>query len=38
MLFGTFRMPEGKLPDDYGVTDQAIPSEFGGQLAYPLRH
>jgi sterol desaturase/sphingolipid hydroxylase (fatty acid hydroxylase superfamily) len=37
ILFGTFRMPEGKLPDNYGVHDQAIPSEIGGQLAYPFR-
>ena len=26
ILFGTFRMPEGKLPDNYGVDDQAIVS------------
>ena len=25
ILFGTFRMPENKLPDDYGMDDQAIP-------------
>jgi sterol desaturase/sphingolipid hydroxylase (fatty acid hydroxylase superfamily) len=37
ILFGTFRMPEGELPDNYGVHDQAIPSEIGGQLAYPFR-
>jgi sterol desaturase/sphingolipid hydroxylase (fatty acid hydroxylase superfamily) len=37
MLFGTFRMPEGRLPDNYGVHDQAVPSEIGGQLAYPFR-
>jgi sterol desaturase/sphingolipid hydroxylase (fatty acid hydroxylase superfamily) len=37
VLFGTFRMPENKLPGDYGVTDQTIPSEIGGQLAYPFR-
>jgi hypothetical protein len=37
MLFGTFRMPEDRLPDNYGVADQAIPSEIGGQLAYPFR-
>jgi sterol desaturase/sphingolipid hydroxylase (fatty acid hydroxylase superfamily) len=29
VLFGTFRMPENKLPGDYGVTDQTIPSEIG---------
>jgi sterol desaturase/sphingolipid hydroxylase (fatty acid hydroxylase superfamily) len=39
ILFGTFRMPEGVLPDQYGVDgDQAVPSEIGGQLAYPFRH
>jgi len=38
ILFGTFRMPENKLPDNYGVDDAAIPSELGGQLAYPFRH
>ena len=37
MLFGTFRMPEGRLPDDYGIDDQAFPSEIAGQLAYPFR-
>ena len=25
ILFGTFRMPEGELPDNYGVDDQADP-------------
>ena len=37
MLFGTFRMPDNVLPDHYGVDDKAIPSEIGGQLAYPFR-
>jgi sterol desaturase/sphingolipid hydroxylase (fatty acid hydroxylase superfamily) len=38
LLFGTFRMPEGRLPDNYGVDDQAtFPSEIAGQLAYPFR-
>ena len=38
ILFGTFRMPEGKLPEDYGVdAGQGVPSEIGGQLAYPFR-
>jgi hypothetical protein len=31
-------MPENRLPDNYGVDDQAFPSEIGGQLAYPFRH
>jgi sterol desaturase/sphingolipid hydroxylase (fatty acid hydroxylase superfamily) len=39
ILFGTFRMPEGKLPDNYGVDgDEAVPHEIGGQLVYPFRH
>jgi sterol desaturase/sphingolipid hydroxylase (fatty acid hydroxylase superfamily) len=38
ILFGTFRMPEHELPKAYGVDgEQAIPSEIGGQLAYPFR-
>ena len=37
ILFGTFRMPENRLPEVYGVDDQVIPTEIGGQLAYPFR-
>jgi sterol desaturase/sphingolipid hydroxylase (fatty acid hydroxylase superfamily) len=38
ILFGTFRMPENRLPDQYGVDDQSsFPSEITGQLAYPFR-
>jgi sterol desaturase/sphingolipid hydroxylase (fatty acid hydroxylase superfamily) len=37
MLFGTFRMPDNVLPDHFGVDDPAIPSEIGGQLAYPFQ-
>jgi sterol desaturase/sphingolipid hydroxylase (fatty acid hydroxylase superfamily) len=37
ILFGTFRMPDNVLPDHYGVDDKSIPSEIGGQLAYPFR-
>ena len=37
ILFGTFRMPENELPNAYGVDDTTIPSEIGGQLAYPFR-
>jgi hypothetical protein len=31
-------MPENKLPETYGADDPTIPSEIGGQLAYPFRH
>ena len=37
LLFGTFRMPQNRLPDDYGKDEPAIPSEIAGQLAYPFR-
>jgi len=38
ILFGTFRMPEGRLPDNYGIDEQAtFPNEIAGQLAYPFK-
>ena len=38
LLFGTWYMPEGRLPDNYGIDDQAtFPNEIAGQLAYPFR-
>jgi len=37
VMFGTFRMPEGRLPQDYGKDEATMPKEFGGQLAYPFR-
>src|ERR1700738_1165066 len=37
VLFGTFRMPENELPEDYGMDEPAMPTEFAGQLAYPFR-
>jgi sterol desaturase/sphingolipid hydroxylase (fatty acid hydroxylase superfamily) len=38
ILFGTWRMPEGVLPDNYGVDDQeSFPTEIAGQIAYPFR-
>ena len=38
MLFGTFRMPKGELPQDYGKDEATMPKEIAGQLAYPFRH
>ncbi|MGY4412645.1 sterol desaturase/sphingolipid hydroxylase (fatty acid hydroxylase superfamily) [Bradyrhizobium sp. LB7.1] len=38
VLFGTFRMPAGELPQDYGKDEATMPKEIGGQLAYPFRH
>jgi sterol desaturase/sphingolipid hydroxylase (fatty acid hydroxylase superfamily) len=38
LLFGTFRLPEGRLPDNYGIDEQSsFPTEIAGQLAYPFR-
>jgi sterol desaturase/sphingolipid hydroxylase (fatty acid hydroxylase superfamily) len=38
VLFGTFYMPEHKLPAVYGVADRSFPRSFGGQMVYPFRH
>ena len=38
LMFGTFYMPENKLPDAYGIADQSFPEGFGGQMMYPFRH
>jgi sterol desaturase/sphingolipid hydroxylase (fatty acid hydroxylase superfamily) len=37
VLFGTFRMPDGKLPEAYGKDEAAMPSGIIGQLAFPFR-
>ena len=37
LLFGTFYMPKGELPDRFGVHDKQFPTGFLGQLAYPFR-
>jgi sterol desaturase/sphingolipid hydroxylase (fatty acid hydroxylase superfamily) len=36
-LFGTFYMPEDKLPKEYGIDDKKFPESFGSQLIYPFR-
>jgi hypothetical protein len=30
-------MPDGRLPENYGKDEAAMPREIGGQLAYPFR-
>jgi sterol desaturase/sphingolipid hydroxylase (fatty acid hydroxylase superfamily) len=35
-MFGTFYMPEGKLPENFGVEDDALVEGYGSQLAYPF--
>ena len=37
LLFGTFRMPKGKLPVTYGADDPVMPQGFPEQMAYPFR-
>ena len=37
LLFGTFYMPAGQRPDDYGVDDPHFPSGFLRQLRYPFK-
>ncbi len=38
VLFGTFYMPEGKLPSTYGIADSAMPQGMGMQMLYPMMH
>ena len=35
-MFGTFYMPEGQLPGNYGLTEGDMPESFGAQVLYPL--
>jgi sterol desaturase/sphingolipid hydroxylase (fatty acid hydroxylase superfamily) len=37
VLFGTFYMPEHKLPALYGIADRSFPEGFGAQMIYPFR-
>jgi len=37
IIFGTFYMPAGELPDKYGVEDPNFPRSFVGQMVYPFR-
>jgi sterol desaturase/sphingolipid hydroxylase (fatty acid hydroxylase superfamily) len=36
VMFGTFYMPQGQLPQNYGVADTQFPQGFIGQLVYPF--
>ncbi len=36
-LFGTFYMPEGEVPNVYGIGEKEFPESFGGQMLYPFR-
>jgi sterol desaturase/sphingolipid hydroxylase (fatty acid hydroxylase superfamily) len=37
LMFGTYHMPVGELPKDYGIDDKEMPEGLLAQLAYPLR-
>jgi sterol desaturase/sphingolipid hydroxylase (fatty acid hydroxylase superfamily) len=37
VIFGTYYMPVGKLPDKFGTGDPEFPEGFWGQLVYPFR-
>jgi len=34
LMFGTFYMPAGKLPDRYGIADREFPTTFGAQFVH----
>jgi sterol desaturase/sphingolipid hydroxylase (fatty acid hydroxylase superfamily) len=36
LMFGTFYMPKGELPDAYGVDEADYPTDFLGQLVRPF--
>jgi sterol desaturase/sphingolipid hydroxylase (fatty acid hydroxylase superfamily) len=38
VLFGTFYMPAGELPDKYGVDERNYPTTFQSQLVHPFTH
>jgi len=35
-MFGTFHMPEGALPEHFGIGEDSVPEGFGRQFLYPL--
>jgi sterol desaturase/sphingolipid hydroxylase (fatty acid hydroxylase superfamily) len=37
VMFGTFYMPEGRLPQTFGVDDLHFPQTYLSQLTYPFR-
>lgn len=37
LMFGTFYMPKGKLPEHYGITGVDMPESFIGQLIWPFK-
>jgi sterol desaturase/sphingolipid hydroxylase (fatty acid hydroxylase superfamily) len=37
LLFGTFYMPRDRLPKQYGVRKEVMPTSFWGQMLFPFR-
>lgn len=37
LMFGTFYMPPGKLPEQFGTGESDFPDDFWGQLLHPFR-
>lgn len=37
IIFGTFHMPEGRVPEQYGVENSTIPDGFIGQMIWPFK-
>ena len=37
LLFGTFYMPRGRLPEHFGVDEENFPQGFWGQMIHPFR-
>ncbi len=37
LVFGTYYMPKGKRPSQYGVTERDVPPDFAGQMLHPFR-
>lgn len=37
LMFGTFHMPEGRVPVTFGLFGEAVPDGFWKQLAWPFR-
>lgn len=38
VIFGTFYMPKGKQPQNFGICGERIPEDFWSHLLYPLRN
>ena len=37
VVFGTYHMPRGRLPERFGLARESVPETILGQLAYPFR-